>query len=127
MVLFAASVVIFFVGWWASNEYMKHYPEKHDPKQIVIDEVAGMWLTLFFCVSIVGSYISYIIAFVLFRFFDAVKPWPISLADRKIKGGFGVMFDDLLAAIFSALSVIFYIFFYNDLLPTIFRTSKQYT
>lgn len=97
--LFIASVIIFFVGWWTATEYMKHYPEKHDPKEIVIDEVAGMWLLLSFPI-IPFTWEGYVIAFAAFRFFDALKPYPISLADRKIKGGFGVMFDDILAAIY---------------------------
>ncbi|MBT4220324.1 MAG: phosphatidylglycerophosphatase A, partial [Rhodospirillaceae bacterium] len=45
----------------------------------------------------------YIIGFVLFRLFDVIKPWPISWADRTIKGGLGIMLDDILAAIFGAV------------------------
>ena len=45
----------------------------------------------------------YAIGFVLFRAADIIKPWPISLADRKIGGGFGVMFDDVLAGVLAAL------------------------
>lgn len=103
--LFIASIIIFFIGWWASNQYMKYYPDKHDPKQIVVDEVAGMWLLL----SIHPiTWLGYVAAFILFRFFDVLKPWPISVADRKIKGGFGVMFDDILAAIYPMFFVIIY-------------------
>ncbi|MEZ5691560.1 MAG: phosphatidylglycerophosphatase A [Rickettsiales bacterium] len=108
-----SAVAIFFVGWWAANEYMKHYPEKHDPKEIVIDEVAGMWLllSLFPLSAFISSHdsdinmliIAYIICFFLFRIFDIVKPWPVSWADKKIKGGFGVMFDDILAAIYPVI------------------------
>ncbi len=113
-VLLVAAIIIFFVGWWASNEYMKYYPEKHDPKQIVVDEVAGMWLTLSFMPDAMQTaWKFYIMGFILFRFFDVLKPYPISLADRKIKGGFGVMFDDILAAI---LSVIIFAMVYS---PTI--------
>ena len=134
--LFFASVVIFFVGWWASCQYLKHYsiPDCHpalvagagladnsarprykngvtekidDPKEIVVDEVAGMWLSIWILSSYLELYAPtvtvYIIAFASFRFFDALKPFPISLADRKIKGGFGVMFDDILAALFSII------------------------
>lgn len=111
--LFIAAIIIFFVGWWASNEYMKYYPEKHDPKQIVVDEVAGIWLLL----SILpNTWQGYLVGFVVFRFFDVLKPYPISLADRKIKGGFGVMFDDILAAIYPYIIVciIFSLFAYNQ-------------
>lgn len=103
--LFLASIIIFFIGWWASNQYMEYYPDEHDPKQIVIDEVAGMWLLL--SIHPVTWY-GYAAAFILFRFFDAVKPWPISVADRKIKGGFGVMFDDILAAVYPMFIIAIY-------------------
>ncbi|MEK6745658.1 MAG: phosphatidylglycerophosphatase A [Pseudomonadota bacterium] len=103
--LFVASIILFFVGWWASNQYMKYYPEKHDPKQIVVDEVAGIWLLL---ATHPVTWEGYASAFILFRFFDVLKPWPISVADRKIKGGFGVMFDDLLAAIYPMFFVVMY-------------------
>ncbi|MBY0407982.1 MAG: phosphatidylglycerophosphatase A, partial [Rickettsiales bacterium] len=46
---------------------------------------------------------SYLVGFVLFRLFDIFKPWPVSLADRKIKGGLGVMFDDMLAGLYPVL------------------------
>ncbi|MEQ1788916.1 MAG: phosphatidylglycerophosphatase A [Rickettsiales bacterium] len=113
--LFFAAIIIFFVGWWASNKYMKYYPEKHDPKQIVVDEVAGIWLLL----SILPiTWQGYAIAFLLFRFFDVLKPWPISIADRKIKGGFGVMFDDILAAIYPIIITIILLFIGYNLFPT---------
>ena len=54
-------------------------------------------------VSIVGI----AVAFLLFRLFDIVKPWPINVADRRIKGGFGVMFDDVLAAIYAIMGLWF--------------------
>jgi len=44
--------------------------------------------------------VGWILAFLLFRFFDVLKPWPISLADRHVKGGFGIMIDDVIAAVF---------------------------
>jgi len=100
--LLSASIMVFFAGWWASVQYMKFYPDKHDPKEIVVDEVAAMWLVLAVVVHNPHNFkmaaLLYILSFALFRFFDAVKPWPISAADRKVKGGFGVMFDDILAA-----------------------------
>ena len=109
--LFIAAIIAFFLGWWASNQYMKHYPEKHDPKQIVVDEVAGIWLLL--CM-LPFAWQGYTVGFVAFRFFDVLKPYPISLADHKIKGGFGVMFDDILAAIYPMLMMLllgnFYVF-----------------
>jgi len=68
----------------------------HDHKGIVWDEFAGFWLTMF---AVPFSWQNLLVGFVLFRFFDMVKPWPISVADKKIHGGFGIMFDDVLAGI----------------------------
>jgi len=97
--LFAASICIFIIGTWASNQYLRHTGREDDPSEIVADEVAGQWLLLSFMPFTLHSYV---VGFILFRTFDIVKPWPVSIADRKIKGGFGVMFDDILAAIYPA-------------------------
>lgn len=94
--LLMASIGIFFIGWLASYLYMKDTDAK-DPKEIVIDEVAGMWLLLS-CMAITWQ--AYLVGFALFRLFDVLKPWPVSFADQKIGGAFGVMFDDILAAIY---------------------------
>lgn len=108
--LFTVAVAIFLLGCWASKEYMKYFPDNHDPKQIVIDEVAGMWLVLAALVPNPHDtdtlWMLYIVSFALFRFFDAAKPFPISWADRNIKGAFGVMFDDVLAAICSIITYL---------------------
>ncbi len=93
-VLLIASLIAFVVGWIATNNYLKH-TDASDPKEIVIDEVAGQWFLLSFMYP---TWASYIVGFALFRFFDVLKPWPVSWADRKIKGGLGVMLDDMIAA-----------------------------
>ena len=67
----------------------------HDHGAIVIDEIVGMLLTVSFCSS---GPIGVLVGFCAFRFFDIVKPWPIRLADARLGGGLGIMFDDLLAA-----------------------------
>ncbi len=97
--LFAASIAVFFIGWYANHVYLR-YTDVLDPREMVIDEVAGQWLILAF---LYPTFISYMAGLALFRFFDIVKPWPISVADRKIHGGFGVMFDDMLAAVYPLL------------------------
>jgi len=72
----------------------------HDFGGIVWDEIAGflitMWLVPFSWQAVAGG-------FVLFRLFDIVKPWPIKWIDRKVKGGFGIMLDDVLAGVFAGL------------------------
>jgi len=75
----------------------------HDSGHIVWDEFIGMWITLFFIPRI--SILWVVIAFVVFRIFDMAKPWPIRWFDQKVAGGFGIMVDDVIAAIFSAITV----------------------
>lgn len=98
--LFIAAIIIFIIGTKASNLYLHHTGCDDDPREIVADEVAGQWLLLSF---LYPSVMSYVVGFILFRAFDIVKPWPVSLADEKIGGGFGVMFDDILAALYPVL------------------------
>lgn len=70
----------------------------HDHPAIVWDEFVGYFITMF---MVPVSWQSILVGFILFRFFDILKPWPISYIDKKISGGFGIMFDDILAGIFS--------------------------
>ena len=95
------TILLFIIGVWASN-VTSNETGIADPSEIVIDEVVGQWITL---LSIPPNIILYFLAFVLFRLFDIWKPWPISWADEKIKGGFGVMLDDVLAAILAVVSL----------------------
>lgn len=91
--LAGAVVVVSLVGWWAADRYARASAVA-DPGQVVIDEVAGQWLVL----TMVPQDLSgYLLGFLLFRLFDIVKPWPVSWADRRVKGGLGIMLDDLLA------------------------------
>jgi phosphatidylglycerophosphatase A len=75
----------------------------HDSGHIVWDEFVGMWITLFFIPQLSVMWIA--IAFVAFRIFDMAKPWPIRWFDKRIPGGFGIMVDDVIAAIFSSFTV----------------------
>lgn len=70
----------------------------HDHPAIVWDEFVGYFITMF---MVPISWQSVLMGFLLFRFFDILKPWPISFIDKKISGGFGIMFDDILAGAFS--------------------------
>ena len=80
-----------------------------DDKSIVIDEILGY---LIFMIFFENNIKNVIFGFILFRFFDIVKPFPISLVDKKIKNSFGVMLDDIIAALFSGiiLYIINYVF-----------------
>jgi phosphatidylglycerophosphatase A len=70
----------------------------HDDSSIVWDEVAGMLLTM---LAIPLSWQTLLAGFVLFRFFDILKPWPISYLDKHVHNGFGIMIDDVLAGLLS--------------------------
>ncbi len=98
-------VIITILGIWSINA-IERMTNIHDAGEIVIDEVAGMWITLLPVYMFSGSYTLYIIAFVLFRIFDIIKPWPISYLDDHISGGFGVMIDDIVAGVFASGVII---------------------
>lgn len=70
----------------------------HDHSGIVWDEWVGFWITMI-AVPVTWQWI--LAGFVLFRFFDIVKPWPVRVADEKMKGGFGIMIDDVLAGLYA--------------------------
>jgi phosphatidylglycerophosphatase A len=72
----------------------------HDHGAIVWDEVAGLLITMT-AAPVSGLWLA--VGFVLFRFFDILKPWPIRWLDAKIHGGFGIMIDDVLAGVFAFL------------------------
>lgn len=68
----------------------------HDHSGIVIDEWIGMWITMF----LAPQGIEWLVwGFILFRIFDIAKPWPIKWFDQHVKGGFGIMMDDVVAAL----------------------------
>jgi phosphatidylglycerophosphatase A len=91
-------------GVWICGESARRIGV-HDHGGIVWDEIAGMYLTLFVVpVSVTG----FVVAFVLFRVMDIVKPWPIRDLDHRIHGGLGIMLDDLLAALYAALLLALY-------------------
>ena len=71
----------------------------HDHGSIVWDEFVGFWITMF--AAPVG-WVWVVVGFVLFRFFDIIKPWPISWIDKNITGGFGIMLDDVIAGVMAA-------------------------
>lgn len=94
--LAVAVVIVFAVGCWAGSVYERASGGK-DPGSVVIDEVAGQWLAL---LAAPLDPLAFAIGFVLFRLCDIAKPWPVREFDRRLKGGFGIMFDDIVAALF---------------------------
>ena len=91
-------IIIIIIGIWASNESIKHFKVK-DPKEVIVDEVSGMGVTLILTNS---SYLIMLLGFVFFRFFDILKPWPINKIEI-LPNGWGIMLDDVMAGIYSLL------------------------
>jgi len=109
---FMITLLITVIGIFEINKYEK-ITNTHDDKSIVIDEVSGMWIALMFAIATAET-ISYdyayeiaiISSFGAFRLFDIWKPSTIGLIDRKVKGGLGVMGDDILAGIAGGLLTV---------------------
>ncbi|MEQ1637446.1 MAG: phosphatidylglycerophosphatase A [Methylococcales bacterium] len=92
------TIAIALVGIWLCDVAAKKLDE-HDFGGIVWDEIAGLLITLAF---VPFSWQALLAGFVLFRFFDILKPWPIRWVDQKVTGGFGIMLDDVIAGFFAA-------------------------
>ena len=76
---------------------------RHDDQRIVLDEIAGVLLTSLAVVE--RSLFAFALVFVFFRLFDIWKPWPIRDVDHSLRGGLGIMLDDLIAALYAAVCV----------------------
>ena len=89
--------IFILFSWLVCSQATKDSDSK-DHSAIVIDEVAGMLVTLSF---VSHGITTYLCAFLLFRLFDIWKPWPISWIDQNIQGGLGILLDDLIAGFFA--------------------------
>ena len=113
IILFILSLV-FIYSFYAVSEYIK-YNENKDPKEVVIDEFIGQSIPIYlYEISHESSKESkeailfYLYIFILFRFFDIKKPFPINLFDKKLKNSFGVIFDDVIAGLYVVLTLIIF-------------------
>jgi len=93
------ALATFFLGVWLVDRVARRYGVGDEPA-IVIDEFAGLWITL---VGAGAEVLPALLGFIAFRIFDVLKPWPIKVADARVKGGFGVMLDDVIAGVFAFL------------------------
>ena len=96
-IIFAA----FFIGIWVCGRTAE-YLGVHDHEGIVWDEFVGYWVMMFMVPS---SWLWVSFGFVLFRILDIFKPWPISVVDRQVGGGLGIMLDDLIAGVMGAVCI----------------------
>ncbi len=93
--------ILFILGIISSNIYEKQ-TNIRDSSIIVIDEVVGQLISMMFFMH---NNFLVILSFFIFRFFDILKPWPASYIDNKIKGGMGVMLDDVIAGIYTIFTI----------------------
>lgn len=93
-------VIAFIAGCWLCQKTAKE-TDTEDSGHIVWDEFVGMWICLFFIPQLAWPWV--LLAFVAFRVFDILKPWPIRWCDRNIHGGIGIMLDDVLAGLAAGL------------------------
>jgi len=110
LLIFLVSLMFIFSVY--SIDKFKNSFDEVDSREIVIDEFVGQSIPIltiynFIPTNDIKSFILYVlISFVLFRFFDIVKPYPINKIDKNIKNGFGVMLDDVIAGIYSSLILL---------------------
>ena len=97
--LMLAILFVLVVGIWAADK-VERTLQLDDPGEIVIDEIAGMWLTVLF---LPPDWMLYTIGFVVFRVFDIFKPWPVDHFDEAGSGGIGIMQDDVAAGIYGMI------------------------
>jgi phosphatidylglycerophosphatase A len=95
-------LVVIAAGIWICGESARRL-QRHDDQRIVFDEIAGVLLTSLAVAE--KSLLALALVFVFFRVFDILKPWPIRDVDHSLRGGLGIMLDDLIAAVFAAVCV----------------------
>jgi len=107
-VFYFTTVLIFIIiSIWISGRAAFYLGEK-DPSRVVIDEIVGYLVTMaFHSPSIVGMFVG----FILFRFFDILKPFPVSWFDKNVHGGTGIVLDDVMAGVYANLTLVLIAYF----------------
>ena len=113
IILFILSIV-FIYSFYAVSYYIKENVDK-DPKEVVVDEFIGQSIPIYLYEVSHGTIkdpqeaiLFYLYIFILFRYFDIKKPFPVSFFDKKFKNSFGVIFDDVLAGLYVVLTLIIF-------------------
>ena len=122
IVILFSLLVIFFCSFPAITNYIKEHSNK-DPREVVIDEVIGQSIPIYLYEIANGTYkdpkeaiLFYIYIFILFRFFDIKKPFPVNYFDRNFKNSFGVIIDDVIAGFYVVLTLIIFMFIKSKLI-----------
>ena len=107
-------LIIFIYSFYAVSKYIK-YNENKDPKEVVVDEFIGQSIPIYLYEISHGSakdsqetVLIYLYIFILFRYFDIKKPFPVSYFDKKFKNSFGVIIDDVIAGLYVVLTLIIF-------------------
>ena len=107
-------LIVFIYSFYAVSEYIK-YNENKDPKEVVVDEFIGQSIPIFLYEISHGTskdsqeaVLFYLYIFILFRYFDIKKPFPVSFFDKKFKNSFGVIIDDVVAGLYVVLTLIIF-------------------
>ena len=107
-------LIIFIYSFYAVSEYIKHNENK-DPKEVVVDEFIGQSIPIYLYEISHGTekdsqeaILFYLYIFILFRYFDIKKPFPVSFFDKKFKNSFGVIIDDVVAGLYVVLTLIIF-------------------
>lgn len=101
-----ASIIIFIIGEKATKIVLSDKENGQDPGFVVIDEVVGQLLSFVFIAHLHINIYMYLFGFAFFRFFDILKPWPVSHYDKKVHSAYGVMMDDVCAGLYAGLMVL---------------------
>ena len=107
-------LIVFIYSFYAVSKYIK-YNENKDPKEVVIDEFIGQSIPIYLYEIAHGSakdsneaVLFYLYIFILFRYFDIKKPFPVSFFDKKFKNSFGVIIDDVVAGLYVVVTLIIF-------------------
>ena len=107
-------LIVFIYSFYAVSEYIK-YNENKDPREVVVDEFIGQSIPIYLYEISHGTtkdsqeaVLFYLYIFILFRYFDIKKPFPVSFFDRKFKNSFGVIIDDVVAGLYVVLTLIIF-------------------
>ena len=107
-------LIVFIYSFYAVSNYIKDSDNK-DPKEVVVDEFIGQSIPIYLYEVSHGTIkdsqeavLFYLYIFILFRYFDIKKPFPVNFFDKKFKNSFGVIFDDVVAGLYVVLTLIIF-------------------
>ena len=113
-VILIVLLIVFAYSFYAVSVYIKHNENK-DPKEVVVDEFIGQSIPIYLYEishgTVKGSQeavLFYLYIFILFRYFDIKKPFPVNFFDKKFKNSFGVIIDDVVAGLYVVLTLIIF-------------------